>query len=284
VNDFSFNSDYDLWPLFERSFDGVLIVAPAPLQVAAANLAAAKCIGAGVPSIVGRRLVELFDDETRANALEQVQRAWVGDSSEPSIFATLITDAGGLCRVELRASAIVLKGERRVGVVFRQMAGDGGEASHSSQRVDPLTGLHDRDFFLQRMELLLRNAKGAGDDFAVLFVDLDNFKAVNDRFGHLVGDRVLREAARRLAKCVGPTNCLVRYGGDEFVVLIEGVESRAAAETLAIRDAIAPPIALAEGDVSLSVSVGIATGSPDYRTPEDVLAAADRAMYAAKRK
>jgi diguanylate cyclase (GGDEF)-like protein len=173
-----------------------------------------------------------------------------------------------------------------VGIVLRSNGADESIDSNRSQRVDPLTGLHDRDFFLQRMESLLRDATGSSNDFSVLFVDVDNFKAVNDRYGHLVGDRVLREAARRLAECVGPKDCVVRYGGDEFVVLIEGVESEAAAETLAkcIRDAIAPPIALAEGNVSLSASVGIATGSPDYRSAEEVLAAADRAMYAAKRK
>jgi diguanylate cyclase (GGDEF)-like protein len=198
----------------------------------------------------------------------------------------VVSDVGEFQRVELRASVLSLDGERFVGLVFRIPVSGDRTAVDELHRVDPLTGLHDRDFFQRQMERLLRDATESNNDFAVLFVDLDDFKAVNDRFGHLVGDRVLREAARRLAACVGPENCVVRYGGDEFVVLIEGAESRVAAETLAkcIRDAIAPPIALAEGDVSLSASVGIATGSPDYRSAEDVLAAADRAMYAAKRK
>ena len=116
-----------------------------------------------------------------------------------------------------------------------------------------------------RLRELLHDAQTSKRQFAVLFIDLDNFKDVNDRHGHLVGDRVLREAARRLAACMGTGDYVVRYGGDEFVVLVENVSKTTKVEALVadIRNAIAAPIAMPGGEVALSVSVGVATASPN---------------------
>ena len=146
--------------------------------------------------------------------------------------------------------------------------------------MDPLTGRLDRSFLEIRLRELLQGAQTSNRQFALLFIDLDNFKEVNDRHGHLVGDRVLREAARRLAACVGKDDAVVRYGGDEFVVLVENVSDATELEALVagIRKTIAAPITLPEGEVRLSVSMGAAVSSPEYRTPDEVIAAADRAM------
>ena len=135
------------------------------------------------------------------------------------------------------------------------------------------------------MTALMDGGHSGDRQFAVLFVDLDNFKQVNDTHGHLVGDRVLSVAARRLSDSVRDGDHVVRYGGDEFVLLMERVASQSDIEPLVgrIHAVLAEVISLPEGDFTLSVSVGAALASPEHQTPEDLLAAADRAMYAAKR-
>ena len=127
--------------------------------------------------------------------------------------------------------------------------------------------------------------RSAQPAFGVLFIDVNDFKEVNDRFGHIVGDQVIREVAGRLASCVRGSDEVVRYGGDEFVVVMERTTlSSDVAELIGrIHSAMAVPVAAPEGDVKLSVSIGAAMATPETRSPEDLLAAADRAMYAAKR-
>jgi diguanylate cyclase (GGDEF)-like protein len=116
-------------------------------------------------------------------------------------------------------------------------------------------------------------------------VDLDNFKQVNDAHGHLVGDGVIREVARRMTDCVRDQDCVVRFGGDEFVVILERVHGLEEVQRVIgrLRCALRQPIALPNGEVQLSASVGSAISTPECRTPEELLTAADRDMYASKR-
>jgi diguanylate cyclase (GGDEF)-like protein len=153
-------------------------------------------------------------------------------------------------------------------------------------RYDPLTGLPDREFLLSRLSALLSGGRAALQHFAILFVDLDNFKQVNDAHGHLVGDHVLREAARRMSHCVREGDYVVRFGGDEFVVLIEQIGDWRDIQPVVdrIHATLEEPIALPTGEFRLSVSIGAAEASPEFRTPEEMLAAADRAMYASKQR
>ena len=157
--------------------------------------------------------------------------------------------------------------------------------AHANQRVDPLTGLADRAFFLQRLGTLLAGDRATDHRCAVLFVDVDGFKQINDASGHLVGDRVLREVARRLAECVRADDHVARFGGDEFVVLLESIRGAEEADLVAerIRRAFDRPIAVPEFEVKLTVSVGAAEAGPWQRSAEELINAADRAMYAAKR-
>jgi diguanylate cyclase (GGDEF)-like protein len=132
---------------------------------------------------------------------------------------------------------------------------------------------------------LLSGDRSADRQFAVVFVDLDNFKEVNDSHGHLLGDRVLCEAAWRLCNCVREGDHVVRFGGDEFILLLEHVSAPTDIDliTSRIRMVLAEPIALPDDKVTLSVSIGVAKATPDHRTPDDLLNEADRAMYASKR-
>ena len=149
---------------------------------------------------------------------------------------------------------------------------------------DPLTGLANRTLLEERLRAVLARDGRTGDTSGVLFLDLDGFKAVNDRHGHLLGDAVLREVAARLIRAVRPADTVARLGGDEFVVLVEGA-TREGVEALAerLRAAIAEPILLGDLDLKVGVSVGVALSVGGEAEPSALLARADRRMYADKR-
>jgi diguanylate cyclase (GGDEF)-like protein len=142
---------------------------------------------------------------------------------------------------------------------------------------DPLTHLLNRRAFIGR----LGREMARGTDSVILFIDLDDFKAINDRFGHAAGDKVLVEVGQRLRRCVGDTDAVSRFGGDEFLILLTNAtraDGDAACECIAA--ALSRPIDLAEGvPVDMSIGVVVATGEV---SPEEVIMRADRAMYHAK--
>ena len=155
---------------------------------------------------------------------------------------------------------------------------------------DPLTGLPNRRVFRSTLDQLSRRQRPATDDtrqrveFAVLFLDLDRFKVVNDTLGHRVGDLLLQEVARRLKTVLQATDVLARLGGDEFAVVVPCVESRSALEALAncLTETISHPYEIDGHRIRSSVSIGIAVGPLDGDNADDLLMAADLALYAVK--
>ncbi|HVV58560.1 MAG TPA: EAL domain-containing protein [Gaiellaceae bacterium] len=147
---------------------------------------------------------------------------------------------------------------------------------------DPLTGLPNRALLLDRMELTLGRGEREGKPVTVLFLDLDGFKLVNDSLGHLAGDRLLIDVARRLDSCVRRGDTVARLGGDEFAILLGevGEHERAAGVAERVIDAFGEPFDLLGREVFVSASIGIAAGLDE---PEDLLRNADVAMYRAKR-
>jgi diguanylate cyclase (GGDEF)-like protein len=143
---------------------------------------------------------------------------------------------------------------------------------------DTLTGLPNRALLWQRLEA----AHAGASPYAVLLIDLDRFKAVNDTLGHQAGDELLRGVARRLTHVAGPAATVARLGGDEFAVLI--TDPRAAdpeSVAVALRSCFAWPFPLSSGPLAAGGTVGYAVGAPGW-SPDDVLAAADREMYRMK--
>ncbi|MBD1898506.1 EAL domain-containing protein [Trichocoleus sp. DQ-A3] len=158
---------------------------------------------------------------------------------------------------------------------------------------DPLTGLPNRAVFMERLENALSRTKQEADyQFAVLFLDCDRFKVVNDSLGHLVGDelliafakRVQKALARRLEPCLSIINTLTRLGGDEFAIIVEQINDACTATLVADRilQELMHPFQLSRHEVFMSASIGIALGNINYEKPEYLLRDADTAMYHAK--
>jgi diguanylate cyclase (GGDEF)-like protein len=151
-------------------------------------------------------------------------------------------------------------------------------------RHDELTRLANRTLFSDRLAHALARARTDGREVAVIFLDLDRFKNVNDTLGHDAGDLLLRAAADLLRSATGVTDTVARLGGDEFAVIVEDLpDVGAVARALSrIRQAFEQPVTIAGEELLIRVSVGVACGPADGATAEALLAAADRAMYLAK--
>ena len=149
---------------------------------------------------------------------------------------------------------------------------------------DPLTGLANRVLFRDHLERALARRRRSRTGVALLFLDLDDFKDVNDSFGHAAGDRVLVEVARRLSETVRAEDVVARQGGDEFTVLLVSVRGPAEAAASAERliEALARPIDLGDEAIGIGVSIGVAMAARAGPVADDLLAHADAAMYAAK--
>lgn len=195
--------------------------------------------------------------------------------------ATTILVSGAVASILLAALVWVLGTSRARALALVDDATS--ELRHRALH-DPLTGLANRSLLLDRLGALLARSRRDGTTPAVLYVDLDGFKAANDTHGHGVGDEVLRATADRLDGALRGVDTIARLGGDEFVVLVDGAESGDAPEVVADRilAVLREPFDVAPdgAHVSLTASVGIATG--DRRDPEALLRDADAALYAAK--
>jgi diguanylate cyclase (GGDEF)-like protein/PAS domain S-box-containing protein len=150
---------------------------------------------------------------------------------------------------------------------------------------DTLTGLANRSLFLDRLSHAMDRGDRGADPVGVLFLDLDDFKTINDSFGHPVGDRLLVAVAERIQAATRPGDTVARFGGDEFAVLVESGRMPEAAEVVAqrITDGLAATFRINANDVAMRASIGIALGQRPQETPDDLLRDADLAMYLAKR-
>ena len=149
---------------------------------------------------------------------------------------------------------------------------------------DALTGLPNRRLLNDRLAELMKRTQRTHDSVAVMFIDLDRFKEVNDTLGHEAGDRLLVEAARRIVACLRESDTVARQGGDEFTVLLPGMAERAPIERIAedIIQSLCQPFQLGNDVAYVSASIGITLCPADATTPADILKNADQAMYHAK--
>lgn len=187
--------------------------------------------------------------------------------------------------IQVNAGPFLDADGRRDGIVasFRVIDDQVAARAELEQRAtyDDLTGALKRAPALERLERASASDRAPG--FAVIYVDLDDFKAINDTRGHAVGDAVLTAVVERIAGLVRAEDAIARIGGDEFLILLDGVTDRAVADGIAdlIRAAFAAPLPTPSGPIAVSCSLGVALQEPGER-PSDTIARADREMYAAK--
>ncbi len=157
-------------------------------------------------------------------------------------------------------------------------------SAQASAATDPLTGLANRAWLRQTLDERLALDQPPSGNTALLFLDLDGFKHVNDQHGHAVGDALLAEVAARIAHAVREQDLVARHGGDEFVILLEKLDNPAVAHAVAARviEAIGTPFSVEGAKLQLGVSIGVAFSPEHGRSSSELLTRADNAMYRAK--
>ncbi len=178
----------------------------------------------------------------------------------------------------LEKQAVILKEEIRRRKIAEK------ELEHLAHR-DTLTGLSNRYMFIDRLEVAVAQAKRNNTKLAVLFVDLDRFKNINDTLGHAAGDKVLCEVAKRMKACLREIDLIGRYGGDEFTVSLMDIAETEGVDNVAnkIIDALQQPFELKEGKFSIGCSIGISIYPDDSKNFEGLINYSDAAMYNSKR-
>ncbi len=229
----------------------------------------------------------LIDPADLAKVGDAMARVLEKDAQGASIEFRLRTSDGSLRSVENRYIPVRDKEGRLIeveGIVIDITERKAAEESALLARTDGLTGLANRATFIERLGQAFAATQRGATPFAILYLDLDKFKPVNDTFGHAVGDLLLQEVAQRLRNCTRQSDLVARLGGDEFVVLQGEVSEPANAGVLAekIQAALALPYLLSGNDVRVSVSIGICPYVPGNTDAEAMLVQADLALYRSK--
>jgi diguanylate cyclase (GGDEF)-like protein len=276
--------DAFLW-IGQWAFDGIAVWAPSPWRIVYANEAFQQLTGALMEPPSAEATSSGRGDLALSMRLTKLLDRFAGVSTSERFLSAPLALGDERGTVDVRLVRLGNDVSSQIGMIIRSSDEVDAADIGVPTRRDPLTGLLDREFLMRRLADLLHGDRSGDRNFALLFLDLDNFKHVNDKFGHLIGDEVLREAARRIADCVREGDHVVRFGGDEFIVILAGIAEASETEPVTgrIHAAVGKPIALPVGEVTLTLSVGMVLASDEYRSPEDLVNAADRAMYAAKR-
>ena len=235
----------------------------------------------------GQRLLSLGVDALIGTQVSKLIPAWsvisdlYGTSSEPE---ELSLSLGGHT-LELDVTVVDLKNAQQATVGYTVMARDISvqKAYETMALKDPLTNLPNRRFLELEAHKALRVAQRAGWQVAILYLDLDKFKPVNDRFGHDVGDHLLKKVAQRIQASARASDIIARFGGDEFVILAQGVDVSEATEIAnRILATISQPFQVEGHTLTIGGSIGVALFPNDAQSLEHLIQNADTAMYAAK--
>ena len=279
--------------LFERIRDAIIVADAKTQRIVLWNQAATNIFGYSTSEALGLSLEALVPDDLKdqfRSSMARYNRTGGGpyiDSPRPLELPALKKELS-LSPIELVDKtdddahfvlAIVRDITERK-ALERQLA---YQAVH-----DPLTNLPNRTLFMDRLQHALAEANQLEGRVAVLFVDLDNFKFVNDSLGHQVGDRLLVAVAERLSACVRPGDTVARFSGDEFAFLLENVVDKGGVVSLAerIMQGLQAPFTLDEYEMFVTTSIGIVLSAQDQKNlpSEDLLRNADVALYEAKQK
>ena len=271
----------------ERSSEGIFMARLDGWQLMRVNQAARRMLGIARGDATTLTVPELFEAEPEEvnEALEQIR---TGDRVIGWQTALRRGTGSNPLDVEIHASLVEHAGEKFASFVMRDVT----ERRLAEERIrflayhDPLTGLPNRLSFQDTLDRVLRAADDSRESVAVLFLDLDHFKEVNDTLGHEAGDELLREVAARVSGTLREGDVIARQGGDEFLVLLPNVEAAEEAMGVAkrLRDAVRVPVRLGSNEVRVGASVGVAVFPADGRDAVQLVRNADLAMYQAKEK
>jgi diguanylate cyclase (GGDEF)-like protein/PAS domain S-box-containing protein len=248
------------------------------------NASFERILGYSSDEVLGRRIFDFVHPDDRAATMQQADQVMAG-AMQHHFRNRYVHKDGHSVDIQWSACWLPAHGVRvGVGREVTELRRAERELEHRASH-DPLTGLPNRHQLQSELRSAIAHAAETGDGIAVLYLDLDGFKEVNDRGGHDAGDRLLREVAQRLQQGLRQGDLVARVGGDEFVALLPGCRDAEAARVVAdgLRTRLSPPYTLPDGSFQLDASVGIACFPADGSDPEALIAYADRAMYAAKR-
>jgi len=245
------------------------------------NEAVERLLGYSVAEVLGRPVLDFVSDDTR-----HITHAHLRAKHEEPYEVVLVHRSGQRIPVEIVGKVMPVGTETyRLAVVRDISARKEAQARIEFMALhDALTRLPNRAFLVERLDLLLAHARHAGQAVAVLLLDLDNFKTVNDSLGHHAGDQLLCEVANRLADAVGHADLIARQGGDEFVVVLTdiGGQEDAARAADKLLDMFGDPMLIGGHKVSVSCSIGIGLFPDDGANADELIRHADVAMYHAK--
>lgn len=253
---------------------------PEDFEIIDCNRRAAELVAREPHDLIGRRVTELYEGETLAKRLEILRRAMKSGYEEETLARP---------QPNFPAKWVQLKMFRygdNLAVSARDVTEERAHEEELLRRSneDPLTRLPNRYWVEGHLREAIERAERDGKMFALLFVDLDGFKAINDTWGHAAGDELLRAAAQRLKEAARPHACVTRFGGDEFVIVLENIaDDLDAAEACEhIQRSLRRSIRLSYGEYMVGSSIGISLFPVDGKEPRALLQNADVAMYSAK--
>src|ERR1700761_8014200 len=243
--------------------------------------------GFSADEALGQNTYDLLIPETRRHEFDILEHT-MQLHGRASMETVRLHKSGELIDVSILVAPITISGVEVGNFVsyrdIREKKQTDARLQHDALH-DPLTGLANRTLFLDRLQLTMaRQQRHSELNFAVMFLDLDRFKSVNDNLGHASGDDLLVQMAARLRACFRPEDTVARFGGDEFAILLEDVTNISDITRIAERAQhdIRLPIELNGHEIFISASIGIAFGTLDHTSPEQILRDADFAMYQAK--
>ncbi|MCX7028613.1 MAG: diguanylate cyclase [Spirochaetes bacterium] len=276
-------SERDYRQLFESAHDAILIFAAGDGTVLEANQRACELYGFAHAELVGMPLERLAKDAALGRARF---REMIAQGTHQAFETVHRREDGTEMAIEVNTAVVEHRGVPAVLSINRDITERRAleQAIRDMAYHDPLTGLPNRKLLSDRLELALAQARRGRRAMAVLFLDLDGFKAVNDGWGHAQGDALLRDVAGRLAGALRTGDTVARIGGDEFTVLIPElpVEEGAAEVSRKILRELERAFRVGDSECAVSASIGIALYPRDGETPDALLKSADAAMYRAK--